>query len=97
MRQVIETTFFGSTEHRGARIKAKASGGSLTVPWNRALSIEANHTAAARALAERLEWSGTWAGGGRVGDRGYTYVWVTAKRWAHGYDDGGVFTVEPKP
>ncbi len=60
------TKYFGPTDHRGSRIIARAgaeSGPSLTVPWDHALNVDDNHTAAARALAAKLEWHGAWACG----------------------------------
>lgn len=73
MRQAIATKFLGPTNSRGARVKASAEAGSLTVSWDYALGIEANHAAAARALALKLGWSGHWHGGGLPGS-GFVFV-----------------------
>jgi hypothetical protein len=55
VRQAIQTRFLGPTDRRGAHIKAFASAGSLTLPWDQRLNPEGNHTAAARACrAPRL-------------------------------------------
>lgn len=62
--QAIQTYFIGPTNHRGSRIVAKAAAGKVTLDWDHALSSEANHRAAARAFAEKMEWPGTWACGG---------------------------------
>src|SRR5690349_14549112 len=73
MRQAIETKFIGPTNHRGARVKATAEAGSVTVPWNHTIGIEGNHIAAAKALATKLDWSGYWVGGGLPGS-GFAFV-----------------------
>jgi hypothetical protein len=72
--QAIETKFLGPTNYRDSRVKASAEAGSVTVDWDHALSIEANHDAAARALILKLGWHGTWVRGGRADSRGYVYV-----------------------
>jgi hypothetical protein len=85
MRQSISTRYIGPTDHRGSRVKARASGGfSRTIGWDDRLDSEANHTAAARELAARLGWAGRWVGGGSADGQGYVFV----------QDDGDGFTVE---
>lgn len=85
MRQCIHTRYLGPTNVRGSRVKARSSSGlSRTLSWDDALGLEANHTAAARALAEQLGWTGRWVGGAAPDERGYVYV----------QDDGDGFTVE---
>jgi hypothetical protein len=79
--QAIETKYIGPTDHRGARVKASAEAGSVTVPWDHALSSEANHDAAARALILKYGWHGTWVRGGRADSKGNVYVCV--KRECH--------------
>ena len=74
MRQAIVTKFHGPTNHRGARVKATADAGSVTVEWNHALCIEANHRAAALALASRYGWPLDMIGGGLPG-KGYVFVY----------------------
>jgi hypothetical protein len=65
MRQSIVTYFIGPTNYRGSRIKAKASGGSsVTLDWDHAMNPAGNHRAAAKALADKLEWSGEFVAGG---------------------------------
>jgi hypothetical protein len=70
MRQAITTRYIGPTDKRGSRVKATSSGGlSFTLEWDDALDTDANHQAAAMALAKRQGWSGTWAAGAdRVGN-----------------------------
>lgn len=72
--QAIVTKFIGPTNTLGARIKAKASAGSVTMPWDHSFSIEANHAKAAQTLADKLEWSGKWFQGGMPDDTGYVFV-----------------------
>jgi len=60
MYQAIHTRFLGATDTRGSRVKATAQAGSVTVPWDYALSTDQNHDAAARALIERYGWHGVW-------------------------------------
>jgi hypothetical protein len=74
MYQAITTKFLGPTNARGSRVKAVAQAGSVTVTWNHALDQNANHNAAARALAEKFGWVGAWFGGGL--ETGNCYVWV---------------------
>ena len=64
--QAIRTTYFGPTNYRGSRIKAKAAAGSITLPWNYALNPEGNHRAAALALAAKFDWPGTYVAGDLV-------------------------------
>lgn len=72
MYQAIVTRFIGPTNHRGARVIAKAEAGRVTVSWDHAIGVEANHAAAAKALADKWGWSGKWYGGS-VGT-GYAFV-----------------------
>jgi hypothetical protein len=72
--QAIVTKFIGPTNTRGSRIKATAAAGSVTVAYEHALNIEANHARAAEALANKFKWRGTWAQGGAPGDSGYCFV-----------------------
>lgn len=74
MYQAIATKFLGPTNHHGARIKASAEAGSVTVPWDHSLSTEQNHVAAAKAFAAKWEWTGAWAGGALPDGRGFAFV-----------------------
>ena len=73
MYQAIQTKFFGPSNVRGARVKAIADAGSITLHWNHALGVEGNHAATAHALASKLNWDGRWVGGG-MKDHGYCFV-----------------------
>lgn len=85
MRQAITTRFMGPTNHRGSRVKAMASAGSVTLDWNHALNSTDNHKAAAMALAAKYDWPGHWVCGCLPeGNRDYAvYVDVTGD-----YGDG---------
>lgn len=74
--QAITTKYLGPTNHRGSRIKASAAAGSITIAWDHALDVSANHVRAARALAEKLEWRGTWRAGSTELLDGAAYVFV---------------------
>jgi hypothetical protein len=60
----IITTYRGPTDSRGSRIVVSGGGPrrvSLTVPYDHALSAEANHAAAAAEFVQRRH-GGPWAG-----------------------------------
>ena len=52
--QAIITKYIGPTSRRGSRVKATAMMGTLTVDWDRELSVEANHLTAAQRLVDEL-------------------------------------------
>jgi len=72
--QAIETKYLGATNTKGARIKATAWAGSVTLPYDHALSAEKNHKKAAFALLLKLRWNGTYAQGANVKGDGYHFV-----------------------
>jgi hypothetical protein len=75
--QTIETKYLPYTNCRGSRVKARSSGGhSVTVDWDYALNSEENHIAACKALVEKLQWQGTFQGGGT--ERGYVFTNMAA-------------------
>lgn len=84
MRQAIVTKYLGPTNTRGARVKAKAYAGSVIVSWDDALGTDANHDAAARALADKLGWmSGhRLEGGGLPDSKGNCYVLIAVSEGA---------------
>ncbi len=77
--QAIVTKFVGATNHQGSRIIAKCQAKRMVVPWDHSLDVQANHEAAARALAQKLGWLsyGQWIGGAMPDDSGYCYVCAT--------------------
>lgn len=82
MRQAITTKFLGPTNHRGARIKATAAAGTITIDWDYSINSDRNHDAAAKALAAKLDWAGAWFAGGLPTNDGNVYVWS-----ADGFDE----------
>ncbi len=78
--QAIVTKYLGPTNNRGARVKATADAGSVTVSWDYTLNSDGNHDGAARELAKRLGWNaethGKLVGGGAPDGTGNCYVFV---------------------
>lgn len=74
MRQAIKTKYLCPTNFRGARVKATAEAGSLTVPWDHALNVEDNHAVAAKMLCQRYGWQGHYSAGGTKD--GYVFVYA---------------------
>lgn len=72
--QAIVTKFISPTYTQGSRIKATASAGSVMLQWDHSLNVERNHAKAAKALADKFEWSGVWFQGGMPDDSGYVFV-----------------------
>lgn len=72
--QAIETKYLGPTNTKGGRIKATAWAGSVSLPYDHALSAEKNHKKAAFALLLKLRWNGTYAQGANVKGDGYHFV-----------------------
>ncbi len=74
--QAIVTKYHGPTNTRGSRISASAGAGRVFVGYNHRLNQEQNHAAAARALADKLAWSGELAQGGMPDSSGYAFVFI---------------------
>ena len=73
--QAIETRYLRATDTKGARIKATAWGGSVTIGYPYALDTQDAHRAAADALIAKMGWQGKFAQGGNAkGDGGYYFV-----------------------
>ena len=75
MRMAIVTKYLPPANYRGARVKARAEAGSITIPWNYELDAPGNHRTAALALMARLGWDWPIAGGDLPG-AGYVFVEV---------------------
>lgn len=73
MYQAIQTKYLGPTNYRGARIKARAAGGTITLSFDYALNGPDNHIAAAIALCEKLQWP-TVLTSGCLHDGTYTHL-----------------------
>lgn len=79
MLQAIVTRYHGPTDRKGSRVSARAEAGRVTLPWDYALGVDANHAAAAQALADRCGWTvangyPALAGGALPGNAGYCFV-----------------------
>jgi len=77
----IHTKYLGPTDTRGSRIKAyTASGHSVTVPFDHALSCLDRHAVAAKALIEtKLKYApehGTMAYGDSADGKGYVFCFT---------------------
>lgn len=95
--QAIVTKYVGPTNYRPGRVKATCGAGSTMVEWEHALNTDANHTAAAKALCEKMQWDGTWVSGGNPDQSGNTYVRVSAYLFpAFTMDEGPFYTLTEK-
>lgn len=74
--QAIITKYVGPTDTKPGRIIAKCAAARHVHNWDYALSVDQNHDAAAKALAEKLEWFGEWNRGGMPDSSGNAYVCV---------------------
>ena len=75
MSQAIVTRYVGPTNSRGARVKATAQAGNVTLPWSYELTQEQNHDKAAMALAWKFGWPwGAWRSGGLPDGKGNAYA-----------------------
>jgi hypothetical protein len=87
--QAIETRWMRPTDHKGARIVARAEAGRVVVSWDHSLNPELNHRAAARELVRKLGWFGTWCSGA-VPSLPNGYVHVNCRReepgWTGNYE-----------
>lgn len=63
MMQSIRTRYLAVTNTRPNRIKAQAAPRSIIIPWGDHDDSDANHAAAAKALADDMGWLGFWVGG----------------------------------
>lgn len=77
--QAIVTRYIGPTDTKGARIKATAYAGSVTIPWSAELDIYENHYKAAMCLAFKFAWEGKLVGGSMPDDKGYAFVFIGHK------------------
>ena len=61
--QAIITKYIEPTNVRGARIKATAAAGNVTIPFPHELNLYERHEKAARALLDKLGWDFELASG----------------------------------
>lgn len=93
--QAITTRYIGPSNTRGSRIKARAAAGSITIPLDDSLGVEARHAKAAEALARKFGWHGQWFQGGSPDETGYVFVCVPASSSAP-LADVSTFHIEPQ-
>jgi hypothetical protein len=62
--QAIVTKYIGPTSHRGARIKATASAGSITIPYDHSQNHDEPFRIAARAFCDKFNWEFDHVSGG---------------------------------
>jgi hypothetical protein len=75
--QAIQTRYLGPTNTRGARIKAWAAAGSITISYPYELSGQACHRSAAEELVKKLDWIHSNYGdllGGQLESGDYVFV-----------------------
>lgn len=87
--QTIITKYLCPTNVRGARIKATAQAGSITLSWDYALDAEGNHKAACTALVAKLDWTHPNYGKticGQNPDGSYTHVFTLRARKSSSVD-----------
>ena len=73
--QAIQTRYLAPTNTRGARIKAWAAAGSITIGYPYELSSQACHRKAAEALAAKFQWESELLGG-QLENGDYAFVWA---------------------
>ena len=63
--QTIFVKYLGPTDHLGSRYKATHTGGftSVTVSADYSIKTDDNFAVAAKQLAEKLNWGGSYIGG----------------------------------
>lgn len=81
MFRAIVTKFKGSTNSSGSRVIATVGDKRHTHHWDYGAGngtvhndVDANHNAAARALAVKMGWEGTWIAGGMPNGDGNCYI-----------------------
>jgi hypothetical protein len=72
--QAIVTKYLPSTDTKGARIKATAEAGSVTISYPHELSGQAVHRAAAQALADKFNWPCKYLGAALPNNGGHVFV-----------------------
>ena len=73
--KAIQTKFIGSSNTRGARVRAWIRGNVATVSWDYGSEVVDNHAAAVRKLVASLKWSGRLVGG-TLPDESMAWVFV---------------------
>jgi len=74
--QAIVTKYLPATGTKGARIKATAEAGSVTISYPHELSGQDVYRAAAQALADKFKWPHKYLGAALPKNAGYVFVAV---------------------
>lgn len=74
--QAITTKYFGPGNVKGSRVKATAAAGNIILHWDDSLNTEQNHALAAKTLAEKMKWNGSYYMGGLPDNKGYVFVYA---------------------
>ncbi len=74
--QAIITKYYGPSNTKGSRIKAKCSSGSITVGYPYHLSGDAVHRFAAVALCDKMGWNSSNLVGGTLPNGQHCFVFV---------------------
>jgi hypothetical protein len=74
MSPTIITKFIPRANLLSARVTATAKGGTLAVECDPRLTTDTNHANAAKRLAEKHGWSGSWHGGPSYNGLGAVFV-----------------------
>lgn len=73
--KAIQTRYVGPGNVRGSRVIASDEDGNrATVSYDSSLSSEAAHFVAAKALCDKMGWTGMLVAGGIK--NGYVFVWL---------------------
>lgn len=74
----IRTKYLCPSDTKGSRIKAECKAKSITVGYDYALNIEANHIRAAKKLCELLDWNCSMCSG-QLKDGSFAHVLYNLK------------------
>lgn len=75
--QGIFTKYHGPTSTKGSRISARTSSGTrIYRGYDHVLSSGENHSAAAKALRDKMGWTGEMVGAGLPNQTGYAFAFT---------------------
>lgn len=79
----VTTKFLPPTATKGARVKATAYAGSVTLPWDHSKSVKENHLSAVQVLAKQYGWLGSVHLRSQPSGKGYVAVFAEWGDWGH--------------
>ena len=74
--QAIEVKYLPPTNFSGARLKATAAAGTVTVSWPYEFDGEKAHQVAALALCDKFGWNGSNLIGGQLKNGNYVFCFI---------------------